>query len=328
MSAMRKSGIMLEDTRDRTLKDYLHKHPNCGAVEAYRDYKNHVKMASWDYPKYINPKTGKIHTNYNQVGADTGRLSSNHPNLQNVPRKSQVRGAFVARPGCVFICADYGQQEMRVMAEASGDENLREVCRESDPHLANARVIWNQPDLGDLIGKERTIIKNTGFALNYGAGPETFAQTCNISVSEARIILHMLRATYPSVFGWGDDQLKLLHKNGYIQTILGRKRWFPGVVDLPWNEMGKYSTLARNTPIQGSSADMMKLALVRIDQSLKDYDAHLVLTVHDEVVVEVKESQGEEVSKVVEREMELAAAEMVKSIPCPAEAKISKHWVK
>lgn len=328
LSVMERSGIYLPDSRDDTLKEYLKKHPDCTPVRAWRSYKEHKKMSSWDYPKYINRVTGRVHTSYNQVGADTGRLSSRNPNLQNVPRESKIRRIFIPGEDYVFVCADYSQQEMRVMAEVSGDENLRQVCRESDPHLANARVIFNDPSMSELVGPKRVAVKATGFAMNYGAGPETFAQAASLSLGKARMMLTVLRATYPDVFRWGDNQVKFLHKNGYVQTIWGRKRWFPGVTELNSREIGKYSTFARNTPIQSSSADMMKRAMVRVAKALKDYDSYLVLSIHDEVVVEAKKEQAEEVAGIVEREMILAAAEMVKSIPCPAEAKIAPCWVK
>lgn len=328
LGVMERSGIRLPNARDATLEEYLKKHPNCIPVRAWRSYKEHKKLASWDYPKYINRVTSRVHTSYNQVGADTGRLSSRNPNLQNVPRKSRVRRIFIPSKGYVFVCADYSQQEMRVMAEVSGDKALRQVCRESDPHLANARVIFNDPGLEELVGEKRTVVKNTGFAMNYGAGPETFAQSSGISIGDAKVILHILRSRYPDVFKWGDSQIKLLHRNGYVQTIWGRKRWFPEATELNSKEIGKYSTLARNTPIQSSSADMMKRAMVRIAKALKDCDAHLVLSIHDEVVVEAREEQAQEVARIVENEMESAAGEMVKSIPCPAEAKVAPCWVK
>lgn len=134
LPVMARSGIYLENSQGSTLENYLSKYPNCRAVRAWQSYKEHKKRASWNYPSYINKVTGKVHTNYKQIGADTGRFSSRNPNLQNVPRDSRIRRVFVPSPGYLFICADYSQQEMRVMAEVSGDGNLRKVCRESDPH--------------------------------------------------------------------------------------------------------------------------------------------------------------------------------------------------
>lgn len=324
LDVFQKSGISVPDTKEETLSAYLQLHPNCIGMQAYQEYVKHAKRLSWDYPKYINSVTGRVHTSYHQIGSRTGRFSSSNPNLQNVPLDGKIRDIFVPPYGCVFIAPDYGQQEMRVMAERSGDKNLRMICLESDPHLANARKLFNDPNLTELIGQERINVKGTGFAMNYGAGVKTFAHSCGLSVEVAEPIYRYLKKLYPSVFRWGDAQRKFLHKNGFVLTIWGRKRWFPGAMD---NDSGFYSE-AVNTPIQGSSADMVKRAMVRVHKALDGYDARILLQVHDELIIECREIQALEVAEIVEQEMAAAGAEMVKSVPCPAEAKIMKCWTK
>lgn len=324
LDVFHKSGIKVPNTKEGTLTKYMKKHPDCVGIKAYQNYVKHAKRMSWDYPKHINLATGRIHTNYHQIGARSGRFSSSRPNLQNVERENRVRGAFVPEEGHVFIGADYDQQEMRVMAEASGDKNLQKVCLEDDPHLANARVIWNDPHLQELSGQKRIIIKNTGFAMNYGAGAETFANSSGIDIEEAEYVLAKLKRTYPKVHAWGRAQRKFLQEWGFVSTLWNRKRWFPGAKENP----NQYPNEPINTPIQGSSADMIKRAMVRIHKVLDIYDARILLQVHDELIIECKEEQALEVAEIVEQEMAAAGAEMIKSVPCPAEAKIMKCWAK
>lgn len=317
----RQNGMDIEDTEDGTMRDCMEKYPQFSeAIEAFLEYRSYQKLIGFDYPKHINPISGRVHTKYNQLGARSGRFSSSKPNLQNVPRESSIRNVFVPAEGYVIICADYGQQEIRVIAEMSGDKNLMAICLEDDPHLANARKLLNDPGLNELIGETRVVIKNTGFAFCYGAGIEVFANTSGLTVQEAEPIFYALKRLYPGVFKWGNDQRNFLKKNGYVETVWGRKRWFP--------EGKHYFNEPVNSPIQGTSADMMKRAMVRVDDALNGYDARILLQVHDELVVECKEEQAQEVAKIVECEMEAAAAEMIKSVPCPAEAKIMKCWGK
>lgn len=324
LEVFKRSGIDVPDTKEETLTQYLQLHPDCVGAKAYQKYVTHAKRISWDYPKHINPVTGRVHTSYHQMGARTGRLSSSKPNLQNVPRDGKIRDVFVPASGSVFISADYGQQEMRVMAAVSGDKNLCRVCLEEDPHLANARKLFNEPELKELVGQRRINVKGTGFAMNYGAGVKTFAHSCGLSEADAEPIYRYLKKLYPGVFRWGDGQRKFLHKNGFVSTIWGRKRWFPGATD---NDTSFYSE-AVNTPIQGSSADMIKRAMIRAHKALEGYDARMLLQVHDELIVECKGEQALEVAEIVEQEMAAAGAEMIKSVPCPAEAKIMKCWTK
>lgn len=324
LKAFYRSGIMVKDTKEETLTRYLQKYPDCIGIQAYQKYVKHAKRLSWNYPKYLNPATGRIHTSYHQIGSRSGRFSSSRPNLQNVESEARIRGAFVPKDGYVFIGTDYDQQEMRIMAEASGDKNLQKVCLEDDSHLANARIIWNEPDRKELKGRDRIIIKGTNFCMNYGGGAETFAGSCGISIQQARDVLAKLKRVYPKVFDYATSQRKFLKEWGFVSTLWNRKRWFPGAQENP----NQYPNEPINTPIQGSAADMIKRAMVRIHESLDGYDAQILLQVHDELIIECKEEQALEVAEIVEQEMAAAGAEMIKSVPCPAEAKIMKCWTK
>lgn len=324
LGVLTRSGIDVDSTQADVLEGYLEEHPECAGVRAYLEYKSHMKAVSWDYPKHINPKTGRVHTSYKQVGADTGRFSSVRPNLQNVPRDNRVRQIFVPAEGYLFISADYGQQEMRIMAEMSGDEHLRDVCRHEDPHLANARMIWGRPDMKELKGEERDTIKGTGFCMNYGGGGKTFAQSAGIPEAEGHRILSGLKASYAGVFSWGESQRRFARKQGYVETIWKRRRYFPGIDTDP----NLYPNEPLNTPIQGTAADMIKRAMVRLGPALSGMDARILLQIHDELIIEVEENSAEDVAIVVETEMAAAGADMVSSVPCPADARVLECWQK
>jgi len=318
LSAFRAKGYELTSTSEDDLR-----HLGGPAVEAVLAYRECAGFLKWDYPKYVNPVTQRIHPDFVQTGADTGRFSCKNPNLQNVPKEARFRRMFVARSEHQLITADYAQQELRVLAELSGDRNLLEACRQSDVHLANARLIFDD----DTIGKDdprRNTAKNTGFALAYGAGLKTFAASAGLSMSDAKSAYEQIKKLYPEALTWGRDAWVRLRQVGYTSTIGGRRRYFPGVADAP----GKYTTVARNSPVQGTSADMVKLAMVLIHDRIREFNARLVLCVHDEIVVEAAVGQAKEVACVVEQAMKDAGAYFVKAIPVPAKAVIADTWTK
>lgn len=318
LAAFRAKGFSIKDTQESTLKKLA-----CKESRAILEYRDHAKRLQWDYPKYINPSTGRIHPSFVQTGADTGRFSCKKPNLQNVPKDKKFRRMFIARPGYKLVSADYGQQELRVLAEVSQDPKLIEVCREADPHLENAKVIYSD----DTIIKSdprRDVAKGCGFALAYGASAKTFAHNAGISAKEGAKAYKLIHKTYSRVDAWALESWKGLCANGFVMTLGGRRRYFPRAAEAP----GKYMTVGRNTPIQGTSADMMKLALVLVTEALQEYDAGIVLSVHDEIVVEVVIESAKEVAKIVEDKMVAAADYYVKSVPNIAEAVISDTWTK
>ena len=318
LRAFRRAGVDIEDTSEDTMKKCSHP-----AAKMLLEYRECAKRLQWDYPSYVNPKTGRIHPDYKQVGARTGRFSCTSPNLQNVPREQRFRNMFVAREGRKMITADYSQQELRVLAQYCQDPALIETCTSEDPHLKNARLIYKDETIQKSDERRRTA-KNTNFALMYGAGAKTFANAAGISLSDARVFLKELKRLYPGAFTWGHKSWQFLVQNGYTTTLLGRRRYFPEVM----NDPGKYATVARNTPIQGSSADMMKSAMIEVTEKLRNYDANLLLCVHDELVVEAATSQADEVSKVVEESMRVAGEKYVQVVPIKADATIADTWTK
>lgn len=317
-------GIALSNTRFETLERYLQKHPDCAAIEGLVSYRNADKRLGFNYPQHINPITGRIHTHFNQVGADTSRFSSSNPNLQNVPRDKDFRACFIADDGKVLITADYDQQEMRLMAQLSGDSRLRQVCNDTDIHTVNARIMFRDKSITQS-DPRRQLAKNAGFAILYGAGADTLARTIKVRVTEAMEILEILRRTYPQVNSWGKRQLRGLKANGYVTTLLGRKLWFPGAQGSI--DIGRYATTARNAPDQGSAADCLKLALVKLYEQLPS-DVKLLLCVHDEIIAEAPEERADQYSRDIIRYMEEAGQVLVDCVPMSANAVVAKEWSK
>lgn len=318
LQAFKQKGIHIQSTDEGVLSKLAS--PEARAILAYRECIGRLK---WDYPKYVNPVTERVHPEFVQTGADTGRFSCKNPNLQNVPKERRFRRMFVARKGYKLITADYSQQELRVLAELSQDRNLLEACKTTDVHLANAKLIFSDSTI-TAKDPRRNIAKNTGFALAYGAGLKGFAVTAGLTIEEAKTPYNRIHALYSQAEEWGRKSWVFLQQNGYTVTLGGRRRYFPWVMDDP----GKYLTVARNSPVQGSSADMEKLAMVFIHERIQGYDARLVLCIHDEIVVEVRTSQAGEVARIVKNAMEDAGAYYVKSIPVPANAAIADTWTK
>jgi len=322
--ALRNIGIKVPNTREDTYLKYLKKHPDATVLSDLIAYGKAIKRISMNYPKYVNPVTNKIHTSYNQTGARTGRFSSSNPNLQNVVAKQKWRSCFCAEPGYFFITADYAQQEPRILAQASGDINLQEVCRSKDIHLENARRIYNDPSITREDNK-RKIAKGVGLAMAYGAGPDNIAEGAGISLAEAKRVLTFIKTEFADVETWATQQFNQLKNEGWVSTLGGRRRWFTGLdPDKPW----LMSTRARNTPIQGTAGDMMKRGMVYTDGALQSYDTGLVLTVHDEIVVKGRNEQKDDIMEIVIRELERAGQYYVHCVPTPVDAVVDTVWRK
>ena len=318
--AFQRLGVDINSTSESVLL-------GCGhpAAKVVLEYRERTKRLTWNYPKFINPFTNRIHADIYQMGARSGRFSYRDPNLQQVPKDQMFRSMFIASPGCVFVAADYGQQEMRILAELARCPNLISVCESQDPHLENARLIFNDPTI-EKSDPRRDSAKNTGFALMYGSSLRGFVRGVGLTEDEARGPYSIFKKKFSRVDEWGQEQLQFIMEYGYSLTAGGRRRHFQNVTDDP----GKYATIARNNPIQGTAADMLKLAMVYIDQKLYDrgIPGDIILCVHDEVIVETPEFYAEEVKGILEREMVRAGEHYVTVVPTIAEAIISRCWQK
>lgn len=326
LSALKQQGIYLDDAQESTFETYMKEHPDCIVLQHILDYKKAMKRIGFNYPKYINPITGRIHTSYNQVGARSGRFTSKIPNLQNVVAEQEYRDGFEADQGYFYITADYAQQEVRAAAEASGDKRLQEVCHSSDIHLENGRRIYNAPTMVKSDPRRR-VAKNTGFAMFYGAGAENIAAATGISIEEARRVVNYVKTEFPDVNRWFLSQIDKAEREGWVATLGGRRRWF---LNVNGKDRYKWANAARNSPIQGTGADMLKRGMVYVDTELRrrELDAALILTVHDELVTRSHQDCVEETVQVIREQMERAGQYYITCVPTPVDIAVDTVWRK
>ena len=258
-------------------------------------------------PTMVHPRTGRVHTDYNQAVAATGRLSSNHPNLQNIPirteRGKEVRKAFVAPQGRLIVSADYSQIELRIMAEMSGDENMISAFKSgADIHRSTAaRIFGVAPEAVDADMRRKA--KTVNFGIIYGMSAFGLADRLGISRSEAKQIIDSYFAQYPGVRGYMDECVSRARAEGAARTLLGRAHRLPDLQSANHTVRSVAERNAINTPIQGSAADLIKLAMIRIAQRLKGWEAKMIMQVHDELVFEVPEREAEALRSMVAEEM-------------------------
>ena len=264
-------------------------------------------------PLNINPDTGRIHTSFNQTGAATGRLSSSDPNLQNIPirtpRGEEIRRAFIASPGSVLLTADYSQIELRLLAHLSGDPLLVEAFeRGGDIHRQTAAVIFGVPD-DQVTSEMRSRAKTINFGTIYGQGPFALARMLSITQDEAKRFIAEYFQRFAGVRTWLDRTVAEARQRGYTETIFKRRRYIPELKDKNFNMRAFGERTATNSPLQGSAADLIKVAMIRIAAGLVEgkLGTRMLLQVHDELVFEVPEGERDAASVLVKREMEGAA---------------------
>jgi DNA polymerase I-like protein with 3'-5' exonuclease and polymerase domains len=322
-------GIQLEDTSEATLSKQNHP-----AVKKLLEYRTHEKtLGSFGEGllSRVRPDTGRIHPDFIQYGADTGRFSCSNPNVQQIPATSEFRSCFVAPEGYKLITCDYSQAELRILAELSGDPAFLEAFKSGgDLHKLAASQMFQVPV--DQVSKDqRSAAKAINFGLAYGMGPQGLAVRIDKSVDEARELITAYFKAFSGVQKWLEKAGRESVRKGFSPTPLGRKRYYslPDQEDPDYRRrMSEIERQGKNAPIQGCNADMTKMALVFLREKLAAYDARVVNTVHDEIVVEVLESQAEEVCKLVEHEMIRAGREILKEVPVVADAKIGDYWSK
>jgi len=330
LEAFRRVGIDLPSTSESVLRRT--NHPLAKMLLEYRSYEKLISAFGENLLSKINPKTGRIHPDYMQIGADTGRFACSNPNLQQIPKDSAFRSCFIPAEGYKFVVADYSQIELRIMAEFSEDPAFMKAYREDrDLHTLTAAQMFGIPEEKVRHDVERFQAKSINFGLMYGRGAASLASQLGISVEEAKTLLNKYFRTYSKVKRWLDKAGRDAVQKGYSVTLGGRKRWFrrPDPSDPSYErQLSHFERQGKNTPIQGTSADIIKYALVFIYDKIKKkgYEAFPVHTVHDEVVVEVREDQAEEVRDLVEKEMIRAAKVLLKKVPVKVGIKISDIW--
>ncbi len=311
-------------TDSEVLEGLRDKHPFVGNLLEYRGIAKLKNSFVDTLPAFINPQTGRIHTNFIQTGAATGRLASSEPNLQNIPVKDEkgrlIRRAFIADTGNSIVSADYSQIELRIMAHLSSDEVLMDAfMHDQDIHTATASGIFQVP-VPDVTPGMRNTAKVVNFGIMYGISAYGLSKQLGISPDQAQVIIDSYFNEYKGVRAYIDDILNGVRQTGYVGTILGRRRYIPRTLDNP-----AYQRIAINTPVQGSAADLIKVAMLRIDDSLRknNYDAKMLLQIHDELVFEVNDGQIEMFAQVIKREMEGA---MKLLVPLKVSINYGKSW--
>ena len=317
-------------TSEEVLESLKGKHQIVEKILDYRGLKKLLSTYIDSLPELINPKTGRIHTSFNQTVTATGRLSSSNPNLQNIPIRNEdgkeIRKAFIPDDGCEFFSADYSQIELRIMAHLSGDENMIEAFREEqDIHAATAAKIY-KTDISQVTREQRSKAKTANFGIIYGISVFGLAERLNVDRKEAKELIDGYFENYPKVKAYMDESIKVARDKGYIETIFKRKRYLPDINSRNAVVRGYAERNAINAPIQGSAADIIKVAMARInkrfmEESLK---SKMILQVHDELNFSVLREEKEKVQQIVISEME-AAYKM--KVPLLADCGWGKNWL-
>lgn len=284
-------------------------------------------------PALINPKTGRIHTSYAQAVAVTGRLSSTNPNLQNIPirteRGREIRKAFVPRgPGRVLISADYSQIELRIVAAISGDPNMCEAFKlGKDIHTATAAKVYGIAEQ-DVTKEMRYKAKSVNFGIIYGQGAFGLAENLGIPRSEAKEIIDNYKKEFPNIQKYMDQQINHAKELGYVETLMGRKRWLRDINSSNFTVRGFAERNAINSPIQGSAADMIKLAMIKIHHAMNQskWASKMILQVHDELVFDAVETEVPELKKLILSCMKTAMV-LPNEVPVEAEVGVGKNWL-
>lgn len=317
-------------TGEEVLEAIRAKHPIVGKILAHRGLKKLVSTYIDALPKLILPETGHIHTSFNQAVTATGRLSSSNPNLQNIPVRGddgkEIRKAFVAEEGCTFFSADYSQIELRIMAHLSQDEHLIQDFREGrDIHAATAARIFHKP-LEEVTRDERRKAKTANFGIIYGISAFGLAERMEVSRTEAKELIDSYFKTYPKVKEYMEKSVEVARERGYILTEFGRRRYLPDITSRNAVVRGYAERNAVNAPIQGTAADIIKIAMIRIDERLRHeaLQTKMILQVHDELNFSVPPTELEHVKQLVVEEMERAFA---MSVPLIADCGSGINWL-
>ena len=317
-------------TSEEVLQQLKNKHEIVADILEHRGLKKLIGTYIDALPKLINPHTGHIHTSFNQTITATGRLSSSDPNLQNIPIRGEdgkeIRKAFIPEPGCLFFSADYSQIELRVMAHLSNDDNMIEVFREGkDLHAATAANIYKKP-IEEVTRDERTKSKRANFGIIYGITVFGLAERLDIDRAEAKQLIDGYFDTFPQVHDYMEKSKEIARQQGYVTTLFGRRRYLPDINSANSVVRGFAERNAINAPIQGTAADIIKVAMIRIFQRFKKegIKSKMILQVHDELNFSVYPEEKEQVERIVLEEMQ-GAFDM--KVPLVADSGFGNNWL-
>jgi len=306
-----------------------------GMIDAITNYRELGKLKSTyvdALPELVNPNTERIHTSFNQTGAITGRIASNSPNLQNIPIRSEIgqeiRRGFITEPGWVFLAADYSQVELRVLAHISQDEALiKAFLEDQDIHRTTAAAVYNVP-VEDVTFNQRRFAKAVNFGLIYGMGAFRLARDSELTLAEAEKYIAEYFENFPGIRRYLDQTKEMARSRGYVETLLGRRRYFP-IFKMPQTGSNRQAWMraereAVNHPIQGTAADIIKIAMKQLHEALNDYQARMVLQVHDELVLEVPEEELAEIKPLM---VEIMSGALKLDVPLKVDASTGINWL-
>jgi DNA polymerase-1 len=320
-------------TGEDVLLKLANQHKICDDILIFRELAKLKSTYVDALPQLINPKTGRVHTSYAQAVAVTGRLSSTNPNLQNIPIRTdkgkEIRKAFVPRDeNYVLVSADYSQIELRIVAAISGDENMCEAFKSGkDIHTATAAKIFKVDE--NAVTKEmRYKAKSVNFGIIYGQGAFGLAENLGIPRAEAKEIIDNYKKEFPNIQQYMDDTISLCKEKGYVETLMGRKRWLRDINSANFTVRGFAERNAINSPIQGTAADMIKLAMIKVDKELraKNFKSKMLLQVHDELVFDVLKEELENIKPVILNCMQTAMV-LPNDVPTSAELGFGDNWL-
>jgi DNA polymerase-1 len=328
LEPVRKTSTGRQSTNERVLSQLALGHPLPGLVLDWRKLSKLKNTYVDVLGEYVHPDTGRVHTSFNQTVAATGRLSSANPNLQNIPIRSgtgrEIRRAFVPADGYVFLAADYVQIELRILASMSGDPGLTAAFAErEDVHRATAARIFGVDD-SEVTRDMRRKAKEVNFGIPYGISAYELSQRLRISRDEAVALIDGYHHSYPEVAAFIRSTIEGARETGYVETLLGRRRYVPAIRSKNYRDRSAAERVAVNMPIQGSQADMIKIAMVRIHRRLNSMESRLVLQVHDELVFEAVPSEVDEITTLVREEMVNA---LPLNVPVEVEIGVGANWL-
>ncbi|MDP8900667.1 MAG: bifunctional 3'-5' exonuclease/DNA polymerase [Actinomycetota bacterium] len=322
--AFRSIGIELADTKVWTLLKV--DHPAAKDLLRYRELQKKLGTYLETYPKFIHPKTGRIHANFLQCRVPTGRLACANPNIQQIPHEEEFRRCFVAEDGHTFVIADYSQIELRILAEVSGDPAFVEAFRKGeDLHSLTAATMYGVP-MEEVTKDQRSDAKRINFGLMYGRGAKSLSAQLGTDEARGRQLIDEYFANYPKVQRFLQRTANRATRDRTLRTLAGRVRKFGN--DPVEDDRGAMRREAMNYPIQGSSADIAKLALAYMRRDLEGLDARLVNSIHDEFVVECREDLADEVSEKMRGAMTRAGERILEKVPVEVEVTVSREWTK
>lgn len=317
----------------RVLEELSEEFPIAAKVLAYRSLQKLKSTYVDALPQLVHSRTKRVHTSFNQSIAATGRLSSSNPNLQNIPIRTdsgrQIRKAFIpSAPTWRLLSADYSQIELRIAAEISGDETMLAAFQNNeDIHTATARVIF---DTNDVSKEQRRKAKEVNFGMLYGIQPFGLAQRLDISQNEAKSLIEDYKRKYPKIFQYAERVLESARTKGYVETLIGRRRYFPDLNHKTFFMRQAAERAAINAPIQGTAADMIKLAMIRIDAELnsRQMRSRMILQVHDELLFDMNPIEQIELTEIVQSAMKAGATSAgIKQVPIVVEIGIGENWL-